>query len=376
MVLENPVYIRNNSRRRPAKDFDSQKGHPFKLFLKTLFIILLILVLAFAALTAWLTIREYRPEARESLPVSGEEADALKTGRPLKILSWNIGYGALGDSADYWMDGGKMVNTADKAGVEENLSGIEKAISTLSPDIACFQEVDRNATRSHGVDETAALAAGDNTFAKNFSVDFIPVPLPPIGHVEAGILTTSSNDIISAERVALPCPFSWPSRIVNLKRCLSVNRLPIEGKKQELVLINLHLEAYDQGEGKAAQTKVLADLMKEEADKGNYVIACGDFNQTFSNVSNPYPVLDGKWKAGLLDTTAFGDDFTFSMDTGTPTCRSLDRPYAGSDPTDFQYYMLDGFITSKNVRVIRTETKDLSFKNSDHNPVVLTAVLQ
>ena len=48
----------------------------------------------------------------------------------------------------------------------------------------------------------------------------------------------------------LPCPFSWPTRIANLKRCLLVERIPIADSDKELVLVNLHLEAYDDGEGK------------------------------------------------------------------------------------------------------------------------------
>ena len=46
--------------------------------------------------------------------------------------------------------------------------------------------------------------------------------------------------------------------------------MPIEGSDKELVMINLHLEAYDDGEGKAKQLAMLMDRMQEEVDKGNY----------------------------------------------------------------------------------------------------------
>ena len=84
--------------------------------------------------------------------------------------------------------------------------------------------------------------------------------------------------------MSLPCPFSYPIRLANLKRCLLVNRIPIEGSDKELVVINLHLEAYDDGAGKEAQTRMLAQLLREETEKGNYVIAGGDFNQTLDTV--------------------------------------------------------------------------------------------
>ena len=63
---------------------------------------------------------------------------------------------------------------------------------------------------------------------------------------------------------------------------MSVNRIPIENSDKQLVIVNLHLEAYDSGEGKIAQTNMLADILRTEAEAGNYVIAAGDFNQAFS----------------------------------------------------------------------------------------------
>ena len=41
--------------------------------------------------------------------------------------------------------------------------------------------------------------------------------------------------------------------------------------RDRLVAVNLHLEAYDDGEGKAAQTAMLFDILEEEYAKGNYV---------------------------------------------------------------------------------------------------------
>ena len=59
------------------------------------------------------------------------------------------------------------------------------------------------------------------------------------------------------------------------------------------------------------------------------------------------------------------------MDNTHPTCRSLDKPYAGSDKDTFQYYMIDGFIVSDNITVLSCETLNYGFKNTDHNPVYM-----
>ncbi len=354
------------------------------LWKRVLYIILIILAVcagAFAVLILVLTITEYKPADKESLAVEGTAEDMPSAGDSLRVMTWNVGYGALGDNADFFMDGGKSVVTASKDRVNENMAGIIDEVKAADPDVAFFQEVDTDADRSYRINEadlvTSAFPAFDNTFAYNFKVLFIPYPIPPMGHESAGILTMSRFDITSADRIQLPCPFKYPVRLGNLKRCLAINRIPLKDSDKELVMVNLHLEAYDSGEGKKAQTEMLRDYLQAEMDAGNYVIAGGDFNQIFSSADKAYPELDGTWHAGELDTSAFDSRWSFLMDTGVPSCRSLDKAYEGADtdPTAFQYYSIDGFIVSDNVKVETVETQDLSFKNADHNPVVLDVTL-
>ena len=134
--------------------------------------------------------------------------------------------------------------------------------------------------------------------------------------------------------------------------------------------------AYDSGEGKIEQTKILESFLEEEYNKGNYVIAGGDFNQSFSGTdTSMYPLQgNGLWECGLLDESQFPEGWQFLMDNSVPSCRSLDRPYDPNDET-FQYYLIDGFIASPNVTAVSIETLDLGFVNSDHNPVKLTVTL-
>ena len=302
-------------------------------------------------------------------------------GTSLKIVSWNCGYGALGDNADFFMDGGSSVYTADRERVSSNLNGIRRKLASLNPDLLILQEVDINSSRSYGMDEREtlrnALPDAHEAFAYNFNVLFVPYPMPPIGHVESGLYTLSRAPARSDERISLPVPFSWPVRLFNLKRFLLVSRYPLKGSDKELVLINLHLEAYDSGEGKEAQTKQLVSFMQSEYKKGNYVIAGGDFNQRFTNIDqSAYPVYKNMWQPGVIDADVFGDHFSLLMDNRVPTCRSLDRAYAGSNPDVFQFYMIDGFIVSDNIKVESVETLDEGFVCSDHNPVSMTFLLE
>ena len=196
--------------------------------------ILLALVLLVAVALGVFTAAEYRPAATETL-IAGQDAEAvLEAGKLLTVVSWNCGYGALGDNADFFMDGGSSVYTADRERVESNLAGIRDKLSALAPDLMILQEVDVNSARSYGIDERTVLAkaapdgAGE-AFAYNFNALYIPYPVPPIGHVESGLFTLSAAQPLTAERISLPVPFSWPIRLVNLKRCLLVSRYPVKG---------------------------------------------------------------------------------------------------------------------------------------------------
>ena len=341
-----------------------------------------IVLAVFVVLLVVLTVTEYRPEPEEELVIANAQEKEVTPGESFSVLTWNIGYGALGDNADFFMDGGKMVNSASKERVQQNMEGIAGVLKELQPEVIFLQEVDLDSRRSHSINEQSfleqKLTGYCDSFAANHKVLYVPYPVPPIGKVECGLTTFSQYRVVDAVRVALPCPFHYPVRIANLKRCVMVSRIPVEGSDKYLVLVNLHLEAYDDGEGKMAQTKMLSDLLQKEVEKGNYVIAAGDFNQSFSNVdTGAYPILDEDlWAPGSIDVEEFGDDLTFHTDNKEPSCRSLDRPYAGADPENFQYYLIDGFIVSSNIRVESVETKNYEFAYSDHNPVRMTVTLE
>lgn len=344
-------------------------------------VLLLIIVILVGGMIGFLSVTEFKPDDRMAAEIQGEAASEISAGDSFRIMSWNIGYGALGDNADFFMDGGKMVNTADEDRVESNMDGIISIIDTTAPDIFFIQEIDQDSSRSHHINELERLqsyfTSHCSSFANNFKVAFLPYPVPPMGKVDSGVATFSAYPVTSAERVQLPIPFSWPVRMANLKRCVLESRIPVAGTDKELVLVNLHLEAYDDGEGKAAQTKMLAELLQAEAEKGNYVIAGGDFNQIFSSAdTEAYPAQEGKWQPGVIDVSEIGGDWQFMMDSAVPTCRSLDQPLEGADTENFQYYLIDGFIVSGNIKIGSVETLDLGFVVSDHNPVVMDLKLK
>ena len=352
----------------------------FSGLLKLLLVLVLIAVIGVGGLLGWLSYTEYKPAYVEQMAFFATtiDADALPAGESIDLLSWNIGYAGLGAGSDFFMDGGQNSRAADKMQVSEYLAGIYSTIynGELEPDLILLQEVDTDSARTFGINEAEQLGRGNAVIALNYSCPFVPIPMPPMGKVNSGLLTTNRYVVESAERISLPCPFTWPLRIANLKRCLLVSYLPIEGSDKQLVLFNLHLEAYDDGMGKIAQTKVLNDFMQSEYAKGNYVIAGGDFNQTFPGGLNSFPVVNPAfWAPGTLTEDMLPEGWSFAYSLDVPSCRLLNQPYNPADTANTQYYVIDGFILSPNVELETVETLDLGFANSDHNPVHISVKL-
>lgn len=351
-----------------------------KKVLKAILIVLLVIIIAVGGLLGWLTATEFKPQAVEKLLISGSGGHpALKSGQELNILCWNIGYAGLGAQSDFFMDGGKESRAADKDQVIEYLNNIKATVDENAPDLLMLQEVDSDSGRTYRIDQRPYFAEGeDNTaYAMNYACDFVPIPIPPIGRVHSGLYTAAYGyEIAYAERIALPCPFTWPMSTANLKRCLLVSYLPIEGSEAKLVLVNLHLEAYDDGEGKIAQTKQLRDFIKSEYEKGNYVIAGGDFNQIFPGGLEAYPNEHPQlWTPGILTDDILPEGWSFAYDLTVPSCRLLNQPYNPADTANTQHYVIDGFILSPNVELGQVQCLDLGFADSDHNPVSLRVTL-
>lgn len=338
-------------------------------------------------LVGYLTVTEYSPAYAELAERGANSVDNAIPGRSLRVVTFNTGYGALGEEADFFMDGGTGVDPESQEQVEQNMIGIEGILARTDADILLLQEVDTDSDRSFGMNQWLQyeydLEGYETRFAPNYVCEYVPYPLPEtIGKVNSGIATYSRFDISSATRYSLPCPFSWPVRVANLKRCMLVTRMPITDvtytddngvTHQELVVVNVHLEAYDDGEGKAEQTRILMEFAEAEYAKGNYVIIGGDFNQTFPDAVGIYPIQDtSNWMPGILEELPKG--WQYAYDGASPTCRLLNQPY---DPQSSatQYYVIDGFIVSPNVTVERVKTLDEDFLYSDHNPVVIDLVL-
>lgn len=337
-----------------------------------------ILIAAFLVLLGVLTVTEYTPDKKTDLVVEGQAAKTVSTGDTIKVMTFNIGYGGLGRNEDFVMDGGKKGRPDSESDVLDYLNGSIALMEKYESDVYFLQEVDEPSRRSYYMDQTSVIHESlgtesfTGTFAYNFKVLFVPFPVSltdHIGRVQSGMQTFSMYEIEKAARYQFPGAFSWPYRTANLKRAMVVNRVPLENSDRELVLINLHMSAYDDGSLRKQEMEFFNEILKKEKAAGNYVIVGGDFNQTFPEAEGVYPVVDeDTYVAPVLKEDALHEGYRFVVDISSPTSRLLNMPYDPEDPKT-QYYIIDGFVVSDNITVQRVKTIDHSFEYSDHNPV-------
>ncbi len=323
------------------------------------------------------------------LAVKNNNENIAEIGEEYEILTYNIGFGAYSPEYSFFMDKGEMLDGKKVSGkygkgiskddVRRNTVGAAGIICNLNYDFVFVQEIDEDGDRSYHINQVdyikQQMTGYASTFANNFHSPFLYYPFnDPHGKNNSGLLTLSRFGINTAVRRSLPVATDI-SKYFDLDRCFSVAR--ISAGSRELVLVNLHLSAYDEG-GKirAEQLKVLCEFLATEGKKGNYVIAGGDFNHDIcDDVSFKAEQKKPSW-VGKLNGDELPEGFSFARADNAdnvPTCRSADMPYEkGVNYT----VIVDGFIVSDNIQVKAVYNQDTQFAYSDHNPVYMKFVLE
>lgn len=357
------------------------------LLVRAVLILILALILVVAGYVIYLQANYYRIEDHAVLEIEHNMEESLKTGNTYTAVTYNIGFGAYGPDYSFFMDTGEMKDGTKTSGtygkaislasVEEHTQGALEVIESLNADFYLLQEVDVDADRSYHVNQEdifkTALAEYASVFANNFHSAYLFYPFnDPHGAVQAGLLSFSRYHISEAERRSYPVDNSFITKFTDLDRCFAQMRIPVEDG-HELVLINSHMSAYDEGGTiRAQQLELLNTVMAEEYAKGNYVIVGGDFNHAMgAEVAEGFPSEQKfpDWVAVLTEEDLADNVRIVRADNEleVPTCRGADIVYTkGVNYTT----VVDGFLVTDNVRAF-AENMDTDFAYSDHNPVKL-----
>lgn len=361
------------------------KSKVFSHIWRSLVALLMVLIIVVGCYLEYVILQYYRIEDEKILTIEDRNSNVLDLNETYSIATYNIGFGAYDQSYSFFMDEGYMKDGTYVSGqyakarskdvVLTNTNGSIETIKNLNSDFIFFQEVDKKATRSYDVNQYEMILNEfdnyDASYASNFHSAYLLYPFNDmIGKTEAGIVTLSKYNLESSIRYSLPIDESFPTRFFDLDRCISVNRINLSNGK-ELVLINVHLSAYDEGGIiRKAQLKVVNEILKQEYEKGNYVIAGGDFNHDIVDSINKFETQQKvpEWVYQLHDED-LTNGYKFVSASNYPTCRSSDMAYV--EGVNYSV-VIDGFIVSDNIEVISSETisqNDELFVYSDHNPV-------
>jgi len=240
-----------------------------------------------------------------------------------------------------------------------------------------LQEVDTDSKRSYEIDEYETIAGHlesySGSFAVNYDVFFVPVPpSSPMGKVNSGIATLGKYKPSTSVRYAFPGQYGFPKQLFMLDRCFMVNRYPLANGK-ELLIINTHNEAFDPGEIRKAQMEYLKSFITGEYDKGNYIVAGGDWNQCPPDFKPQFSRNKVNADQMVLSSDYLPSAWSWVYDNTTPSNRSVVASY---DPSTTTTTVIDFFLLSPNVEGVMVRTIDLGFENSDHNPVVINVKLR
>jgi endonuclease/exonuclease/phosphatase family metal-dependent hydrolase len=195
-----------------------------------------------------------------------------------------------------------------------------------------------------------------------------------MGRIRSGFLSLGDYQPREATRIQLPGTVRWPISTFVLDRCLLVWRLPRKGGKP-WVVINVHLAAWDaDGSLRRQELAFLRDFALNEYHQGYFVVIGGDWNSVLPGIGlDQFPSQDQPSQyLKDLPQDLFPAEWHWGVPTAHPTNRQINTPY---EPGKTYVTVIDGFLVSPNVRIESVAVIPLNFKDSDHEPVTISVVI-
>lgn len=215
---------------------------------------------------------------RKQAPVfrSSAIAPPPKSVARLKLMSWNIKYGAA--RIDFWFDlWGDRVQMS-RAEVDGNLSNICRLIREVDPDILMTEEIEVNSRRSAYVDmvrrilERTSLNYG--AYFQSWNSRYIPSE--GLGRMDLGTAIFSKHPITFAERIRQEDRTDQGPLTAAFYIHRMIGRAVINAAGHEVAAYVVHTEAYDRDGTKGRQ---IAQIHREVKKESRPWVLGGDFNE-------------------------------------------------------------------------------------------------
>jgi endonuclease/exonuclease/phosphatase family metal-dependent hydrolase len=286
----------------------------------------------------------------------------------ISVLAWNIGYGALGQQADFFVDHGQSVRALPPKDIANSASRIADILSAGAWDVICLQENAAAGFLTRAVPVRRMIDRALPAMRHYYWADLKTVLLPKPLRFDHGMSTYTALKDTGCEILKLPQDRKYYGHFLKKFYAGQLSRYPIEGSDKNWVIINIHLSPADPGGTvRNAQLQGLMAVAQREFAQSNYVVLGGDWNlrmcQTeFSHTTDQASL---EWSRNFPQGS-LPAGWRIFCDPDTPTVRSLEKAYQeGQNYTT----VIDGFIGSPNVALKSIKTTDLRFEITDHHPV-------
>ena len=338
------------------------------MMLKVTLAIVSSLVLALGVFYAWATSGSYPSEnytdiLTYDIDSSGADGSGVdgsdEKGKRLSLVSYNIGY--LSGLTN--LEAVKRPRTL----FDDNLAQIIANFRPINADIIAFQEIDIDSKRSYNVNQLEAVANGLGLatagLAINWNKNYVPFPYWPIsahfGKIVSGQAVLSRYPIADNQRVVLDKVASRPFfyNAVYLDRLAQVTKVDIEG--QPLIVINIHLEAFD-NPTRFQQTRAVR-TMAETYAKDYPVVLVGDFNSAVNRPEEGDRSIEIMTESKLFAPALAKDQWT-------------SQPTFPSEPPKHKLDYL--FYTPATIELNDTRVVTEVGTASDHLPLMMTFTLK
>jgi endonuclease/exonuclease/phosphatase family metal-dependent hydrolase len=319
-----------------------------KRFLKQFFQFFLLLIIAFIIFFFWASSSTLEEKEYAKLNTVNSNVPPVKDS-VFSIVTYNIGY--LSGMTN------NLPIAKPKELFDQNLQKVLKETEAIAPDIIAFQEIDYDASRSYHTNQEEEIANLGYPFrAKTINWDerYLPFPYWPVsmhfGKVVSGQSIISKYPLKEQQRIVLPrvadAPFHRDA--FYLERLAQLVKVVLNGK--EVVLINIHLEAFDK-ETRARQFQEVLKIFNQYKDLYPTILL-GDFNASATDKNS---VIKELFAMKTIGNVAFDKE-------------NLANTFNSKNPYTRIDYI---FYTKKSIEYISGKVLHNFEQASDHLPVLM-----
>lgn len=317
-------------------------------FFKFIFRLFLLMIIAFVIFFFWASSSTLN-EGEYAKIIKYDVENPPKNDSIFSIVTYNIGY----------LSG--MTNNLPvekpRSLFDENLKKVKTQIKKVNPDIIAFQEIDYDASRSFNRNqeqEITNLGYGYAARAINWDERYVPFPYWPFsmhfGKVVSGQSVVSKYPLKDHQRIVLQrvadAPFHRDA--FYLERLAQVVKVTLNDK--EVILINVHLEAFDKPTREKQFEEVLA---------------------IFNTYKDEYPtILMGDFNSRARDKNAIIQKMFAMDDVGNATFNidAIENTFDTKSPFERIDYI---FYTKNSIAYISGKVLNKFGQASDHLPVFM-----